>query len=213
MPALARPACLLILAALVAAAAGAVSATASAADRKAPLRATFIGDSVSASILYTTTAQRQLERGIKLRLDLKVCRRLVLPSCPYQGVTPPTALETVQSYGRSLGSVLIVKVGYNDSSNGYVAGIDRIMRAAVADGAKGVVWVTLREERSDYRWINVAIRQAARRWPQLLVADWNAYSNAKPWFGPDGLHLSVTGADALAAFLRPYVLRAAQLRA
>jgi hypothetical protein len=170
---------------------------------------TFVGDSVSASILYATAAQRELERGIKVRLDLKVCRRLVLPNCPYQGITPPTALETVQSYGRSLGKVLVVKVGYNDSADGYSTGIDRVMRAAVADGATGVVWVTLREERSGYRSINAAIRQATSRWPQLVVADWNAYSAGKSWFGPDGLHLTVTGADALAAFLRPYVLRAA----
>ena len=38
-----------------------------------------------------------------VRLDLKVCRRLVLQSCPYQGSTPSTALETVQSYGRRSG--------------------------------------------------------------------------------------------------------------
>ena len=43
----------------------------------------------------------------------------------------------------------------------------------------------------------------------MLVADWNAYSRGKPWFSSDGLHMSVTGADALAAFLRPYVFRAA----
>jgi hypothetical protein len=186
---------------------------AGASGRKVPLRVTFVGDSVSASILYATTAQRQLERGIDVRLDLKVCRRLVLPSCPYQGLTPTTALQAVQSYGRSLGKVLIVKVGYNETADGYSKGIDRVMRAAAADGAAGVVWVTLREERSGYRRINVAIRQAAKRWPQLLVADWNAYSAGKPWFGSDGLHLTASGASALAGFLRPYVIRAAVPRA
>jgi hypothetical protein len=53
------------------------------------------------------------------------------------------------------------------------------------------------------------IRQAGTRWPQLVVADWNSYSAGKPWFGSDGLHLSTTGATALATFLRPYILRAA----
>ena len=53
------------------------------------------------------------------------------------------------------------------------------------------------------------IWSAQKQWPQLLVADWNAYSRGKPWFSSDGLHLGVTGADALAAFLRPYVFRAA----
>ncbi len=71
--------------------------------------------------------------------------------CPYQGSTPPNALQTVQSLGRSLGDVLIVYVGYNESSSGYGKGIDQIMRAALSEGAKGVVWVTLREEREIYR--------------------------------------------------------------
>ena len=131
------------------------------------------------------------------------------PSCSYQGTSPSTALQAVQGYGRSLGKVLIVKVGYNDSAGGYGKGIDQVMRAALADGVTGVVWVTLREERSGYRWINAAIRQAAKRWPQLLVADWNAYSAGKPWFDSDGLHLTPAGANALATFLRPYVFRAA----
>jgi hypothetical protein len=188
---------------------GAMPATAGSAGKKAPLKVTFVGDSVAASISYTTTAQAQLKRGLSVRLDLRVCRRLVQPSCSYQGSTPTTALQAVQSYGRSLGRVLIVKVGYNESAQGYRQGIDRIMRAALAEGATGVVWVTLRETSDTYHWTNVAIKTAAKRWPQLVVADWNAYSAGKPWFGSDGLHMSATGATALAAFLRPYVFRAA----
>lgn len=200
---------LLILALAALALAGAVPATAGSAGKKAPLKVTFVGDSVAASISYTAAAQAQLKRGLSVRLDLRVCRRLVQPSCSYQGSTPTTALQAVQSYGRSLGRVLIVKVGYNESAQGYRQGIDRIMRAALAEGATGVVWVTLRETSDTYHWTNVAIKTAARRWPQLVVADWNAYSAGKPWFGSDGLHMSATGATALASFLRPYVFRAA----
>ena len=87
------------------------------------------------------------------------------------------------------------------------------MRAALGQGAKGVVWVTLREERDTYAQTNVAIRAATRRWPQLQVADWNAYSSGKPWFSSDGLHMGAAGAAGLARFLRPYVIRAAGLRA
>ena len=203
----------LALALALACAVAASSAGAAPAVKKTPVKATFVGDSVSASITYVTSAQAQLERGIDVRLDLKVCRRLVQPSCPYQGSAPSTALQAVQSYGQSLGHVLIVKVGYNESSSGYGKGIDEIMRAALAQGATGVVWVTLREKSDIYHWTNVAIRQATKRWPQLVVADWNAYSAGKPWFGPDGLHLTPTGAVGLATFLRPYILRAADTRA
>ena len=199
---------------LVAALAGTLLAsTGTAAATKKPVPATFVGDSVAASISYTPEAQTVLSRGLRVRLDLRVCRRLVTFGCPYQGSTPPNALQAVQSLGRSLGDVLVVYVGYNESSAGYGKGIDQIMRAALGQGAKGVVWVTLREERDTYAQTNVAIRAATRRWPQLQVADWNAYSSGKAWFSSDGLHMGAAGAAGLARFLRPYVIRAAGLRA
>lgn len=179
---------------------------------KVPIPATFVGDSISASITYVPAAQRQLKRGLLVKFDVKVCRRLVQPSCSFQGATPTTALQAVQAYGSSLGRVLIVSVGYNEGSQGYGNGIDRVMRAALAEGADGVVWVTLRESgkySSLYRATNASIKRATKRWPQLLVADWNAYSADRPWFGSDGLHLSPKGATELAFFLRPYVFRAA----
>jgi hypothetical protein len=191
------------------------AASSTRAAEKRPVRATFVGDSVSASITYVPAAERTLASGIAVRFDLKVCRRLVQPSCTFQGYTPTTGLQAVQSYGRSLGQVLIVKVGYNEGWQGYGAGIDRVMRAALADGATGVVWVTLREKTQYsriYHSTNVEIRKAAKRWPQLVVADWNAFSAGRPWFRSDGLHLTSAGAVELAKFLRPYVFRAAALR-
>jgi len=187
------------------------SAAASTAREQAPIAATFVGDSISASITYVPAAQRRLASGLAVKLDVRVCRRLVQPSCSFQGETPTTALQAVQAHGRSLGRVLIVDVGYNEGPRGYGSGIDRVVRAALAEGAVGVVWVTLRERgtyASLYRSTNVAIRKASRRWPQLLVADWNSYSAGRPWFGSDGLHLSPRGAIELAAFVRPYVFRA-----
>ena len=188
---------LALLAALVLAA-----APASAAKRP---QVTFVGDSVAASLGYIASARAKLGRGLSLRLDTAVCRRLVQQSCVFQGAAPSTALQAVQSYGHSLGDVLIVKVGYNEGAPGYSEGIDRMMRAARAQGAKAVVWSTLRETSSIYAETNRVIKRAAKRWPQLRVADWNAYSRGKPWFGPDGLHLTATGANALATLLRKNV--------
>lgn len=197
-------------AALVGAVVAAAVLASSAAPAGSRLAVTFVGDSIPASITYVPAAQARLQQGLRIRLDLRVCRRLVQPSCSFQGTTPTTALGAVQGYGGSLGAVLVVNVGYNEGSRGYREGIDLVMRSALRQGARGVVWVTLRETRGIYHETNVAIRRAARRWPQLLVADWNAYSSGKPWFGHDGLHLTSPGATALASFLRPYVLRAAK---
>ena len=187
----------------------AILAGTTAAATKTPVKVTFVGDSVPASIMYSPRAKSILAQGLRTRLDLRVCRRLATASCSYQGSAPTSALQSVQSLGHALGDVLIVDVGYNESPAGYREGIDRVMRAARAQGASGVVWVLLRETRDIYRQTNTVIRAAQKRWPQLLVADWNAYSRGKPWFSSDGLHMGVTGADALAAFLRPYVFRAA----
>lgn len=188
---------------------------ASASSARSGLRATMVGDSVAASLSYVASARALLDRGISVRYDLRVCRRLVAPSCGYEGVAPPTALQAVESYGHSLGDVLIVDVGYNDESQGYGRGIDQIMHAALAQGATGVVWVTLRETggyAGIYRSTNAVIRAATKRWPELVVADWNAHSAGKPWFAIDGLHLSATGATQLAAFLRPFIARAETAR-
>lgn len=182
----------------------------SAAPGASRVPVTFVGDSVPASITYVPAAQAALQRGLRVRLDLRVCRRLVQPSCSFEGSAPPTALQAVRAYGRALGKVLVVDVGHNEGAEGYRQGIDRVMRSALRQGARGVVWVTLRETRGAYHGTNVAIRDAARRWPELVVADWNGYASGKPWFGDDGLHLTSTGARALVSFLRPYVLAAAR---
>lgn len=186
--------------------------SASAASEAKP-HATFVGDSVSESIDYTPSARRILQRSFAIRFDLATCRRLVAPSCSFNGSTPSTALQAVRALGSGLGSVLIVNVGYNEGSSGYGSGIDRVMRAARRAGTRGVVWLTLRESgpyRSVYRSTNAAIRRAAGRWPDLVVADWHAFSSGRPWFRDDGLHLTPAGADALARFVRVHALRAAQ---
>jgi hypothetical protein len=170
---------------------------------------TFVGDSVPAAIGYVGAAQQELARGLDVDLDLLVCRRLVTTGCRYRGSSPPSALDTIRSAGAGLGDVLVVDVGYNDSDQTYREGMDEVIRAAKAEGVKRIVWVTLRETRENYHWTNVTIRSEAKRWPIIEVADWNAYSQGRPWFGSDGLHLNAAGAEGLATFLRPLILEAA----
>jgi hypothetical protein len=203
-----RPPVLLLLAVFLVGTALVSGAVSTAAPAK-KLRVTMIGDSVAASIDYSPDARAVLGRGTALRLDLRVCGRLVQLSCSYQGQRPSTALEAVRTYGRTLGNVLVVNVGYNESAQGYREGIDAVMRAALTNGVRTVVWVTLTEQRDIYRWTNIAIRSAAKRWQQLRVADWARESRGKPWFGSDGLHLTAEGAVALARFVRENVSEAA----
>ena len=165
---------------------------------------TVIGDSITESLDYVPSARRYLGRGLDLRVDTGVCRRLVYESCAFQGSVAATALQVVAARGRSLGRVVVVSVGYNDWTAVY--DVNRMMRALRAAGVRTVVWVTLRATTSNYAATNAAIRRASRRWNELVVADWNAYSRGKQWFRADGLHLTPAGATGLAHLLRPLVV-------
>jgi len=180
-----------------------VAGAASAAAAGKP-RVTLIGDSIAESFDYVPSARRYLGRGLDLRSDTAVCRRLVAASCAFQGTQPATALDVIRSRGSALGPVVVVNVGYNDWAAVY--DVDKVMRALKVARVRTVVWVTLRETTSNYAGNNARITKAMRRWQNLVVADWNAYSRGKPWFRSDGLHLTVAGATGLSRLLRPLVL-------
>ena len=173
---------------------------ATAAERKP--RVTIIGDSVQASFSYVPKAVSRLGKGLDLKVDAVVCRRLISSSCTYNGVTPKTALQVIQSKGPALGSVVVMNVGYNEASGTY--DVSAVMRALRKAKVKSVVWVTLREKRSVYTAINGRIRQAAGRW-KGSGRRWHAASSGKPWFGSDGLHLNSAGAFALSGLIRQKV--------
>ena len=187
-----------------------LAAVTAAAGTTAKPRVTVIGDSIMASFDYVPSARRALGRGLDLRSNTAVCRRLVAASCPFQGSTPSTALDVVAASGRGLGRVVVMNVGYNDWVAVY--DVDRMMRALRRAGVRTAIWVTLREASSNaslYAQSNARIRTAARRWrSSLVVADWNAYSRGRPWFREDGLHLTSSGAMGLAQLLRPLVVDA-----
>jgi hypothetical protein len=185
--------------------AGCLLAAGSAAGAQTPKpRVTVLGDSIAESLEYVPSARGHLGRGVDLRVEATVCRRLVFESCAFRGRAPETALEVVSARGRALGQVVVVDVGYNEWTAVYDVG--RMMRALTAAGVRTVVWVTLRETTSNYAATNAAIRRASRRWRSMVVADWDAYSRGKSWFVEDGLHLTPAGALALARLLRPLVV-------
>jgi lysophospholipase L1-like esterase len=182
-----------------------LASTASAAGSARP-RVTLFGDSVAAALTYPGKARTTLAKGLDLRIDAKVCRRLAETGCPYNGDRPPSVLALVEG-AESLGDLVVVDVGYNDVPSDYGADIDRVMQSVVRRGVTTVIWVTMQETRPLYRTTNGAIRAAAARWPQIRIADWHAASRAqRSWFAGDGLHLSRSGAVALARFLRPLVV-------
>ena len=167
-----------------------------------PPRVTVIGDSVATAILYDKGAQAILGQGVDLRLELAPCRRVAEESCPYDGARAPNVIELVETLGKALGSTVIVSVGYNDYQDLYAANIEDALAALRAAGVQRVIWVALRATRTSYMAMNDTIDAAARRHPEMTVADWNLYSRSHPdWFWEDGLHLKGEGSRAMASLL------------
>jgi hypothetical protein len=182
--------------------------TANAVDPAPANRVTVITDSVGGVLYWVTKARENLARGLDLDLETKTCRKLVDPGCPaYGDPHPASALETIQTLGAELGPTVVVDVGYNDYASLYHDELDTVMNALVAAGVQHVVWVTLEEAQDAWVGINTEIRDAPKRWRQLVVADWAPASAGKPWFN-DGVHMNYDGGVAFGEFLRPFVLAA-----
>jgi hypothetical protein len=170
-------------------------------------RVTIFGDSAAEVLDYVADAKQYLGGGLDVNWQLRVCRRLVEVSCPYQGMRPPTVLDVVQASAKEdLGPIAVIDVGYNDYVAQYQSDMDTVMKALIAKGVEHVIWTTLHEVRDDYRAINATISSEAAKWPQLVVADWNAASQGQDWFNSDGIHLNSAGAWGLARLLRPSIL-------
>lgn len=173
-----------------------------------PPRVTMISDSVGATFLWHPDARAYLAEGIDFRLEALACRRLAVPGCNANGVTPPSALDTIRTLGAELGPVVVIDVGYNDPPDEYAAGFDTVVQALVDARVKRIIWVTLNEHEDVWAENNAVTRDAPGRWSQLLVADWAPLAAEHPdWFA-DPAHLNGDGAQGFARFLRPILLTA-----
>ncbi|MFL5954324.1 MAG: hypothetical protein ACJ76I_09485 [Gaiellaceae bacterium] len=168
----------------------------------------MIADSVGGALTWQADARAAFSHGLDVDLEVKTCRKLATPGCAAYGDDgPESALATIQRLGGALGSTVVIDVGYNDTVPDYAAGIDRVLQALADAGVQHVVWVTLAERIGVWPQTNAVIRQAASRWPALVIADWDAASAGHDWF-VDTAHLNAIGAVALGTFLRPIVLGA-----
>jgi hypothetical protein len=166
------------------------------------VRVTVFGDSAATAMAYDPDAKRILGRGIDLRLEVAACRRLGDTSCPYDGVRPPNVIDRATALGPEMGSVVVVIVGYNDFEANYADNIEQALAAFRKGGVEHVVWLTLRAERQSYLSMNGMIAAAAQKHAEMTVVDWNAQARNNPaWLQPDGIHLTPSGAEGMAALV------------
>ena len=170
-------------------------------------RVTVITDSVGGVLLWDGEANQILGHGFDLVVDPGVCRKLVKPGCGGAD-PPPSALETVNQLGPMLGKIVVIDTGYNDTTPELAEAIDPLMRALLANGVEHVIWVDYVERLALWANHNVVLAAAAARWPQMIVADWNAVALPhNEWF-VDAAHIDTTGGRALATFLHPFLVSA-----
>jgi hypothetical protein len=181
----------------VAAIFGLLAAGASAAEQ--PPQVTVIGDSVLTGVLWNAGPLAILEQGIRMRMEIGVCRRLTGVSCPFEGGTVPTLLDVVHSLGPQLGKVVLVEVGYNDDHDTFAQSVEESIVALKQAGVQRILWANLHGFAQQWLDMNAVLDAAARRHPELTIIDWNDYSLTKwSWFQGDGIHLVGEGAVAMA---------------
>lgn len=102
--------------------------------------------------------------------------------------------------------VVTVELGTNESGEVPTVGahIDALMERL--RDVPVVFWLNIREE-PPYppaaSSVNLAIEQAAVRWPNMRVVDFDKFFAGHPeWLQPDGIHPNAQGAVALANLLR-----------
>jgi hypothetical protein len=183
-------------------------AFAAPADGATPLpHVTIITDSVGGVLQWDGESSQIIGNGFDVDVESVACRKLAEPGCSYLP-PPPSALDTIDRIGTGLGRTVVIDVGYNDVTSDYAAGIDPVMRALLGFGVQHVIWVTLVERQGTWADTNGVIVAAAQRWPQMIVADWNAVALPHPEWFLDNAHLNSLGGRALAAFLHPFLVYA-----
>ena len=108
-------------------------------------------------------------------------------------------LQTLKAGGQ-LGADVIVGLG----TNGPISDSDFDAMMSILGGASRVVFVNVHVDRPWQDPNNAVLAQGAKRYPNVVVADWATLAAQNPqWFGTDGTHLAIDGpgANALASLV------------
>jgi lysophospholipase L1-like esterase len=153
------------------------------------------GDSVLSGT-YTTMPDALV--GWNVTMDAVGSRRLT------------QAIPILQARRAEIGRVLVIQMGNNyipGEGGSFASQIDQTMQ--IVAGVDRVVWITVAEVNGASRVaINNDIRDAATRYPNIVVAEWAPLVAAHPDYAPgDALHLSAQGriemANLVAAAVGP----------
>ncbi|WP_133870114.1 hypothetical protein [Ilumatobacter fluminis] len=191
-------------------------ATTTAAGRNQPpppSRVLLVGDSTLSSLVYLPQTAGALI-GFESVFDRGNCRRLVRQSCvsPTTGVRPTTAVEAIHAAPGTF-DIVYIKAGYNDWFTYFPTEFDAVVQAARAKGAHTVLWQSYNTavfrptEQRAYVEKNASLRAIVGlpQYDDVHLADWAAYSDPRPdWFW-DGIHVTTAGAWAIPDYISRWI--------
>lgn len=162
----------------------------------------FVGDSLTVgSDAFGSLATRTRNTGIwtRVTMDARV------------GRTARAGASTVSTRLTPHTTAIVIALGTNDMLSKPESWYPSWVIDKVMNQTKGrpVLWFTLEysaTSRSEWRSraarFNRSLKAAQQRWPQLMVADWNAFfvPNKVSRFIADGVHLTVSGYRTRASF-------------
>jgi hypothetical protein len=184
-----------------------------------PGRTLIVTDSTGASLRWFPESQQYLT-GFPWVLDAESCRRTADLSCRgREGYAPPNTVQAIRNAPGQF-ETIVVMTGYNDWNTRFASAIDQVVWEARRKGARQIVWLILRtghlysmpgqngNSSTNHAWNNYHLRQGTLRHPDLKLIDWNAHSFGRPdWFTFDKVHISASGAIALARFISAELAR------
>lgn len=156
-------------------------------DNRAPL---IVGDSVLLGAMGTVAAEG-------FEVNAHGCR----------GWGEGIAYLRARRHAGSLPHLVVLQLGTNWSITAH-----GIREAVSITGSRRVLAIMTPREVGGFGGRDAQnVRAAAKRYPeQVLVLDWVRYTRTKAaWFAPDGIHLTWSGIDGIARFLRravPYAV-------
>jgi hypothetical protein len=173
-------------------------------------RVLLIGDSTLLAVQQYDALGALL--GMDPVYEAASCRALAQPSCSDD--PPPNSVDVLTSAEGTF-DVVVVMAGYDEWYTTFADSFARVVEASRAKGAKRIVWLTY-PEGVDYRLpdersaneslvnMNQIMRDqvATGSFPDVVIADWFHYSSvAQGWYSEDDIHLSQTGAFAVADYI------------
>lgn len=179
-----------------------------------PVRTVLIADSAIAGLRYSEVLDRLV--GSTWFTDLEVCRRLVATSCTATGSPrPPTLVQELAllPFQPNELDLLVVATGYNDGWDHFAADVAAVVGAARAAGFRHIAWMDYRVAGTGWPFSNYARMNAiladlvaSGAYPDLTIWGYDAFTFGQTsWFNADRIHLTPSGAAAIADWLSSMV--------